>query len=95
MISKDKWIILKPLQKSPNNLGDLGKIIVATSFEWSPKVQKTPNLVTSYYYLDASISIRLEDLLSRASTYLFLTLLVCISAFYLNVCMFICANVCV
>ena len=26
--------------KMPNNVGDLGKIIVATSFEWLPKVQK-------------------------------------------------------
>ena len=24
----------------PNNVGNLGKIIVATSFEWLPKVQK-------------------------------------------------------
>ena len=30
----------------PNNVCDLGKIIVATSFEWLPKVQKSPNLVT-------------------------------------------------
>ena len=28
------------LQKLPNNVGDLGKIIVATGFEWLPKVQK-------------------------------------------------------
>ena len=27
-------------------MGNLGKIIVATSFEWLPKVQKSPNLVT-------------------------------------------------
>ena len=27
-------------QKLPNNEGDLGKIIVATGFEWLPKVQK-------------------------------------------------------
>ena len=33
-------MILTPLQKLPNNVGDLGKIIVATSFEWLPKVQK-------------------------------------------------------
>ena len=25
---------------------DLGQIIVATGFEWLPKVQKSPNLVT-------------------------------------------------
>ena len=33
-------MILKPLQKLPNNVGNLGEIIVATSFEWLPKVQK-------------------------------------------------------
>ena len=33
-------MILTPLQKLPNNIGDLGKIIVATGFEWLPKVQK-------------------------------------------------------
>ena len=27
------------LQKLPNNVGKLGKIIVATGFEWLPKVQ--------------------------------------------------------
>ena len=35
-----KWMILTPLQKMPNNVGNLGKIIVVTSFEWLPKVQK-------------------------------------------------------
>ena len=35
-----KWMILTPLQKLPNILGDLGKIIVANSFERLPKVQK-------------------------------------------------------
>ena len=29
-----------PLQKLPKNVGELGKLIVATSFEWLPKVQK-------------------------------------------------------
>ena len=33
-------MILTPFIKLPNNVGDLGKIIVATSFEWLPKVQK-------------------------------------------------------
>ena len=33
-------MILTPLAKLPHNVGDLGKIIVATSFEWLPKVQK-------------------------------------------------------
>jgi len=33
-------MILTPLQKLPNNVGDLGKIIVPNGFEWLPKVQK-------------------------------------------------------
>ena len=33
-------MVLTPLQKLPNNVGDLGKIIVASSCEWLPKVQK-------------------------------------------------------
>ena len=40
MISLEKWMILTPLQKLPNNVGNLGKLSVATSFEWLPKVQK-------------------------------------------------------
>ena len=40
MISQEKRKILTPLQKLPYNVGDLGKIIGATSFEWLPKVQK-------------------------------------------------------
>ena len=32
MISLEKLKILTPLQKLPNNVGDLGKIIVAKSF---------------------------------------------------------------
>ena len=35
-------MILAPSQKLANNVGNLGKIIVATRFEWSPKVQKIP-----------------------------------------------------
>ena len=33
-------MILTPLQQLPNNVGDLGKLSVATGFEWLPKVQK-------------------------------------------------------
>ena len=33
-------MILTHLQNLPNNVGDLAKIIVATGFEWLPKVQK-------------------------------------------------------
>ena len=40
MISLEKWIILTALQKLLNNVGYSGKIIVATGFEWLPKVQK-------------------------------------------------------
>ena len=36
-------MILTPLQKLPNNVGNLSKIIVATGFEWLPKVQKIVN----------------------------------------------------
>ena len=40
MISLEKWMVLTLLQKLPNNVGNLGKIIVANGFEWLPKVQK-------------------------------------------------------
>ena len=40
MISLEKWMILAPLQKLRNNVGDLGKIILTTIFKWLPKVQK-------------------------------------------------------
>ena len=33
MISIEKWMILTLLQKLPNNVGNWGKIIVATGFE--------------------------------------------------------------
>ena len=39
MISLEKWYILTPLQKLPKNVKDLGKLIVATGYEKSPKVQ--------------------------------------------------------
>ena len=46
MISLEKWNILTPLQKFPKHAGNLGKMIVATSFEKLPKVcNKSPNLV--------------------------------------------------
>ena len=38
MISLEKWMVLTLLQKLPNNIGNLGKIIVANGFEWLPKV---------------------------------------------------------
>ena len=38
-ISREKWKFLTPLQKSPKNVGDLGKLIVAKVYEKLPKVQ--------------------------------------------------------
>ena len=39
MISLEKWKILTNLQKLPNNVGNLGKLIVAAGFEKLLKVQ--------------------------------------------------------
>ena len=39
MISRERSKILTPLQKLPKNVGDSGKIIVATGFKKLPKVQ--------------------------------------------------------
>ena len=36
-------MILTPLQKLPNNVGDLAKLIVAKGFKKLPKVQKIAN----------------------------------------------------
>ena len=52
MISIEKWMLFTILQKYPNNVGDLGKIIFATSFEWLPKVQKIAQSVHTVSYLD-------------------------------------------
>ena len=40
IISLEKWKILTPLQKLPENMGYLGKLIVAKGFKKLPKVQK-------------------------------------------------------
>ena len=40
IFSLEKLKILTPVQKLPNNVGKLGKIIFATGFEWLPKKQK-------------------------------------------------------
>ena len=39
MISLEKLKFLTPLQKLPQNVGNLGKIIDATDFEKLPKIQ--------------------------------------------------------
>ena len=46
MISLEKLKILTPSQKLPKNVGDLGKLIVATGFEKLPNYNELPNLVT-------------------------------------------------
>ena len=40
MSSLGKWMIFTPLHKLPNNVSNLGKMVVVTGFEWLPKVQK-------------------------------------------------------
>ena len=40
MISPEKLKIWTPLQKMPKNVGDLGKLLVATCFQKLPKVQE-------------------------------------------------------
>ena len=39
MIPQETWKILTPIQNLPKNVGDLGKIIVATGFGNCPKCQ--------------------------------------------------------
>ena len=46
MISLEKLKISTPLQKLPENVGDLGTNIVANCFESCPKSNKSHNLVT-------------------------------------------------
>ena len=46
MISLEILKILTPLQKSPKNVRDLGKLIVAKGLKTCPKSNKSPNLVT-------------------------------------------------
>ena len=51
-------MILTPLQEMPNNVGNLGKIIVATGFEWLYIVQKIAQSGrTVHYYLLLSLMI--------------------------------------
>ena len=62
IISQEKWKFLKPLQKLPNNVGHLGKIIVATSFEWSSKVQKIAQSGYTATYLPIELMLPLLTL---------------------------------
>ena len=47
-------MILTSLQKLPSNVCDLGKIIVATDFEWLPKVQKIAQSGHTGHHLNRS-----------------------------------------
>ena len=50
-------MILAPEQKLTYNVGNLGKFIVATGFEWLSKVQKVAQLVTlvgSYIWVSSA-----------------------------------------
>ena len=46
MISLENGKISTLLQKLPKNVGNSGKIIVATGFKYCPKCNKSPNVVT-------------------------------------------------
>ena len=68
MIKPEKLNILTPLQEFFKDVGDLGKLIVATGFKSCPKSKKSPNLVTLtmphlILWLEQGGSTRLETLL--------------------------------
>ena len=68
MIKPEKLNILTPLQEFFKDVGDLGKLIVATGFKSCPKSKKSPNLVTPtmphlILWLEQGGSTRLETLL--------------------------------
>ena len=65
MISLEKWMILTPSQKLTKNVGDLGKIIVVKCFEWLPKVQKSPNLVTLWLWSTSTYIVMVEGCLCQ------------------------------
>ena len=68
-------MILTPLQKLPNNVGNLGKIIVATGFELLPKVKN--RLIWSYWLRHAflvkrDVETSLKSLFFRLARFLLL-----------------------
>ena len=52
-------MILTPLQKLPNNIGNLGKIIFTKGFKSCPKCKKSPNLLTLLTILSNSYILNL------------------------------------
>ena len=62
MISLEKLKDLTPLQKLPKNVGDLGKLIVATAFEKSPKVQLIAQSGHTDWAQDWTTAITMETL---------------------------------
>ena len=67
MISLEKWKFLKPLLKLPNNVGDLGNLIVAKGFKSCPKSNKLPNLVTLLQAQGVNNGLGLSKLLHKAN----------------------------
>ena len=70
MISLDKRIDFDTFTKLPNNLGDLGKLIIAKGFE-SPKSNKSLNLVTlnvTQFRVGTSLRRRSKHLLMAITT---------------------------
>ena len=63
MISLEKWMILTPSQKSPNNVSNLGKIIVATGFKHLPKKQK----IAQSGHTDCLLPLRLPSQFSTSN----------------------------
>ena len=58
-------MILTPIQKLPNNVDDLGKIIVAIGFEWLPKVQKiaqSGHTAPSHLFIHVFVSTNVRQL---------------------------------
>ena len=64
MISLEKWEILKPLQKLPKTVVELGKLIMPKALKSCPKSNKSPNLVT----LLASYIVITQNLLMQLLT---------------------------
>ena len=61
MISLEKLKILTPIRKLHRNVRDLGKLIVATGFEWLPKVQKIAQSGHTGCAIPWAVSLSLDD----------------------------------
>ena len=68
MISLDKLKILKPLQKLPENVGDLGKKWLPKALKRCPKSNKFPNLVTLVVKQDSNIFVQFLTFQKRCTS---------------------------